>query len=90
MFSVHLPSKMDIWQVSAYSLQAPPLTGLTLTGQCHLHKFLSLLPLLSQAPPLVPGSGSGQTLDAMELEKRGCSVPSIRNQWAGIPWWSDG
>ena len=46
MFSVHLPSKMDIWQVSAYSLQAPPLTGLTLTGQCHLHKFLSLLPLL--------------------------------------------
>lgn len=46
MFSVHLPSKMDIWQVSAYSLQAPPLTGLTPSSQYHLHKFLSLLPLL--------------------------------------------
>lgn len=46
MFSVHLPSKMDIWQVSAFSLQAPPLTGVTPTSQCHLHKFLSLLPPL--------------------------------------------
>uniref|UniRef100_A0A2K6KPA3 Sad1 and UNC84 domain containing 5 n=1 Tax=Rhinopithecus bieti TaxID=61621 RepID=A0A2K6KPA3_RHIBE len=32
MFSIHLPSKMKVWQVSA-----PRLTGLTLTSQYHLH-----------------------------------------------------
>ena len=53
MFSVHLPSKMDIWQVRAYSLQAPSLTGLTPTSQCHLHKFLSLLPLLDPTQLLI-------------------------------------
>lgn len=43
MFSMHLLSKMDVWQVSVCSLQAPPLTGLTPASQCRLHKLLSLL-----------------------------------------------
>lgn len=42
IFSMHVPSKMEVWQVSMCFLQASALTGRTPTSQCCLHQLLSL------------------------------------------------
>ena len=62
VFSMHLPSKVEIWQVSVCSLQAPPLTGFTPASQCHLHKLLSLLPHLDPTQFLTHSSSKSLPL----------------------------
>ena len=73
VFSMHLPSKMEVWQVSMCSAQAPTLTNLTSPRQCFLYLLLSLT---TSGPWSVPDSSQPQiSAFAMPLTWNPCPPP---------------